>query len=248
MNDKLISIIMPCYNSASTISKSIDSVSAQSYSNWELIIVDDCSTDRTPDIISQYIKSGLNIKYFRLPSNTGSPVSPRNVGIGASSGDYVSFLDSDDVWLPNKLNIQLDFMEKNECSFTYSPYFINRGGIQTLYTPPVSVGFKQLISLNVIGCLTVMISRDLLGDFRFKHILVEDFELWLRILCEKNILARSCSDAPLAIYNVEQNSRSSNKMKLIKGYFHIFNIFINSKVLSLLHVLRYFYNFFYKYK
>src|SRR5690606_18830049 len=100
-----VSIVMPSYNAAKTISKSIESVIDQTYPYWELIIVDDCSSDTTYNIVSKF--TDARVKFISFQKNSGSPVSPRNVAIKEATGDYIAFLDSDDYWLPNKLYLQL---------------------------------------------------------------------------------------------------------------------------------------------
>ena len=116
-----VTIIMPSYNSENFIIESIESVLAQTYSNWELIIVDDCSPDDSNKIIAKYIDSDSRIKLIKLQKNSG-PAIARNMAIETANSRYIAFLDSDDVWLPNKLEKQIKFMQDNDLAFTYSSY------------------------------------------------------------------------------------------------------------------------------
>lgn len=120
-----VSIITPCYNSAATVSQTIESVLAQSFKNWELIVVDDASTDNTVDIINSYVDLDSRIRLIELSDNSGSPVTPRNVGLSAANGNIICFLDADDLWYRDKLEIQVRYMKENNCLFTYMPYDIN---------------------------------------------------------------------------------------------------------------------------
>ena len=111
MKDELVSIITPTYNSEKFISETINSVLNQTYTNWELLITDDCSTDKTVEIVESYVKKDCRIKFFSLKKNSGAAIA-RNNSIKNSKGRYISFLDSDDLWLKNKLELQINFMKK----------------------------------------------------------------------------------------------------------------------------------------
>ncbi len=215
MNSKnyrsLVSIIMPSYNSSKTIEVSIDSVLAQSYSNWELLITDDSSSDNTVEIIESY--KDPRIRLYRHDSNQGTGAA-RNNSIRIAKGEYIAFLDSDDLWLPEKLAKQISFMQTNGYKFTYSHYqkFDSKGERGIVYSPP-SVTYDQLIYSNVIGCLTVIYDVKLLG----KHYMPEirkrqDMGLWLKLLkiCGKayaleEVLAKYKSDSGM----------TSNKLSML---------------------------------
>ena len=122
MND-LVSVIMPSYGSEKFISKSIDSVLLQTYDNWELIIIDDCSPDESNKIIKEYLSKDSRIKFVKLEKNSGAAVA-RNKGIEIAKGRFIAFLDSDDLWLPEKLEKQISFMKDNNLAFTYSSYML----------------------------------------------------------------------------------------------------------------------------
>lgn len=118
----LISIITPCYNAVPFIAQTIESVLTQTYPYWEMLIVDDCSTDRSAEIIQTYVKRDLRIKYFRTDHPSGSPSLPRNIAMEQAQGEYIAFLDSDDAWLPSKLEEQVIFIRSGPYDFIYSDY------------------------------------------------------------------------------------------------------------------------------
>ena len=118
----LVSIIAPCYNAASFISQAIESVLAQLFGNWEMLIVDDCSSDDSLVIIQKYAEQDSRIRYLKTDEPSGSPTLPRNKGIKEAKGRYIAFLDSDDMWLPNKLSDQLKVFEKSEVAIVFSNY------------------------------------------------------------------------------------------------------------------------------
>jgi teichuronic acid biosynthesis glycosyltransferase TuaG len=117
----LISIITPCYNSAGFLAQTIESVIAQTYKNWEMIIVDDCSTDASFDIALNYAAKDERIKVYRTEQNCGAALA-RNKAIKLSQGEYLAFLDSDDIWLPEKIERQLQFMRENNSDFSFTEY------------------------------------------------------------------------------------------------------------------------------
>ena len=164
--DKLVSIVMPSFNMASYIAESIRSVLNQTYTNWELIIVDDCSTDNTAEIVSSFNDS--RIRYFKNEKNSGAAIS-RNLAFREARGEYVAFLDSDDLWREDKLEKQIHFMESNNYSFTYTNYERiddNGNRIGVFCTGPKIVTKTKMYRYCYLGCLTVMYKRkDFLDAF-----------------------------------------------------------------------------------
>jgi glycosyltransferase involved in cell wall biosynthesis len=236
-NNKLVSIITPLYNSEKTISDTIDSVINQTYYNWEMIIVDDCSTDNSVDIVKSYIRDDLRIKLIQLTENSG-PAVARNVGLENSLGRFIAFLDSDDLWFPQKLDKQISFMLNNDYVFTFSAYERFRFIDDSLKTINVknSVSYQDLLKTNHIGCLTAMYDAHKIGKHFFpvtgKH---EDYACWLSIL-KKDVIAYGLNEV-LAKYRISSNSFSSNKLLVAK---HQWNIYRQSENLSLLRSLYYF--------
>jgi len=216
----LVSIIMPSYNSSSTIFDAINSVLSQTYKNWELIIVDDHSTDSTCDVIKKI--NDDRIRLISLPSNSGSPAKPRNVAIKESKGQYIAFLDSDDLWYPTKLELQVDFMIKNGYKFTCTAYSIvdSNGNFSGSYTPPGFVTYGELLFNNSIGCLTVIVQRELIKDFVFPICGHEDYALWLKLIKESGGVFSL--PEKLSKYRISPGSVSSNKYRLVPFFWHIY--------------------------
>lgn len=219
MNDYgLISIITPCYNAANVISQTIDSVISQTYTNWEMIIVDDCSTDGSAKVIQHYIQQDKRIKYFKTDFPSGSPALPRNIGIRNVQGDYIAFLDSDDLWLPDKLEEQVTFLEENHYDFVYSNYEkINWDGKRAnriVYVRSCSSYWDTLESCE-IPCLTVLMRKTLIKDVYFKSIPKEDYAFWLEIL-RRGVNAYNTGKIH-ALYREAKQSRSANKYRMFKS-------------------------------
>ncbi|MGX2963650.1 MULTISPECIES: glycosyltransferase family 2 protein [Shewanella] len=210
----LVSIIMPSYNSAKTISASIESVLAQTYQNWELLITDDVSVDDTRDIVRRYCEKDKRIKIFELENNSGAGAS-RNNSIINSTGDYIAFLDSDDLWLSSKLSIQIEFMEKNNALLSYSAYQkFSANGDGGVVIPPNTVNYQELLTGNVIGCLTAIYNAKVLGK-RYMPLIRkrQDMGLWLNILNDID-KAFGIEDV-LAKYRVD-TGMTQNKLKILK--------------------------------
>jgi glycosyltransferase involved in cell wall biosynthesis len=207
----MISIVTPIYNSEQFIAETIQSVIKQSFSDWELIVVDDCSDDDSVQVVKFFAENDSRIKLIQLSENSGAAVA-RNVAIGAAKGRYISFLDSDDLWLPDKLDTQLKFMQDNEVAFSYSSYEkINEDG-QSIGSMgvPEKVNYDQILKCCVIGCLTAMYDVDELGKVYMPLIRKrQDLGLWLRIL--KKVDYAYGIQQPLAQYRLRSGSISSKK-------------------------------------
>lgn len=182
----LVSVIMPTYNCAKYIEESIHSVINQTVKDWELQIIDDCSTDNTADIIKPFLNQYSNIHYYRLPKN-GGPAVARTVGIKRATGKYIAFLDSDDLWNKDKLEKQISFMEQSGALFSCTGYSqMSEAGnpLNIALIPPKMINYQKCINLsNPIGNLTVIYNQDVLGKFEVPLIKKRnDFALWLQIL------------------------------------------------------------------
>jgi teichuronic acid biosynthesis glycosyltransferase TuaG len=219
--EDLVSIIMPVYNGETTIGYSIESVIAQTYSHWELIIIDDCSLDDTRRVVLNY--TDPRIKLITQLYNSGSPAQPRNIGLDIAQGQYIAFLDSDDLWFSNKLEIQLNFMKSKSSFFSCTGYQISDSSLHHIkcnYQPPETANYSQLLTNNSVGCLTALINRELIGDMRFPLCGHEDYALWLKLV-KKSVVIHGL-DNILATYRIQRRSVSSNKLKLMKFYFNIY--------------------------
>lgn len=185
MEKDLVSIIMPSYNTGRYIKETIQSVLDQTYKSWELIIVDDCSTDNTEEVVVS-IKDE-RIKYFRNEKNSGAAVS-RNRALREAKGRWIAFLDSDDLWMSEKLEKQISFMEKNGYSFSYTNYEeIDVDGNFTGYkiTGPKKITKNGMFNYCWLGCLTVMYDRNVIGQIQIEDIKKNnDYAMWLKV-CKK---------------------------------------------------------------
>jgi teichuronic acid biosynthesis glycosyltransferase TuaG len=221
--ENLVSIITPSYESERFISQTIDSVLAQTYQNWEMIIVDDVSPDNSNKTISEYIKKDSRIKLIKLEKNSG-PAVARNKAIEEAKGRYIAFLDADDLWKPEKLEKQIKFMEEKKCALSYSAYetMSEEGVLQNKYIkPPLKISYKDLLKSNYIGCLTAIYDTQKVGKVFMPNISKrQDYGLWLKIL--RKIDFAYGIDEPLAIYRIMSNSVSSNKFKLLKFNYKLF--------------------------
>ncbi|ELJ8549488.1 glycosyltransferase [Vibrio cholerae] len=241
--EKLVSIIMPAYNSSRFIKDSIESVLSQSYSNWELLVVDDCSTDDTALIVKWHEKKDKRVKYIKMEANTGSPSGPRNKGLEEARGEYIAFLDSDDLWKFQKLEKQIDFMVNNNYEFICSSYEIisEEGEKIGTYKPSESVDYEMMLKNNSVGCLTAVVKRSLIEGYSFPRCGHEDYALWLKLV-KKTYKIYACCET-LAAYRKVSNSVSSNKMKVFKFFWHIYRYEENLSILKTLYLCsRYFVN------
>lgn len=211
--EELVSIITANYNAASFVAQTIESVLEQEYQNWELIIVDDCSTDNSVQIMQSYAAQDARIKLLHLEYN-GGPAVARNKGIEAAKGRYIAFLDSDDLWKKDKLSKQIQFMKEHDISFSFASYDLidEAGNDKGKYQVQGKVNYYDLLKTCNIGCLTAVYDTHSLGKVLMPLILRrQDYGLWLRLL-KKTEYAYAISDT-LGIYRLRNNSISSNKRR-----------------------------------
>jgi len=218
---KKISIITPTYNSKDFIPQTINAIINQTYCYWELIVTDDCSSDETWGLLQEYVRKDNRIKIFQLEKNSGPGVA-RNNSIKHATGRYIAFCDSDDVWLPDKLEKQIDFLQKNDLAFTFSSYRkINemgeKGGV--VKALPL-VSYNDLLKTCSIGCLTAIYDTEKIGKVYMPEIRKrQDYGLWLKIF--KIIGSSKGMEEILALYRVRTNSVSSNKLKAAKYHYKV---------------------------
>lgn len=241
MGEGLVSIITPAYNCEKYISECIESVLSQTYVHWEMIIVNDKSTDKTQTVIEKYTKIDSRIFVINLEENSGAAIA-RNTALDVAKGRYIAFLDADDKWKRNKLEKQLSFMMMNGYAYTFTGYeyiLDQNNAYKKTFHAPVSLNYSQLLKSNRIGCLTVIIDRDIVGDFRMPNIRSgEDQLTWLLIL-KRGFLAYGLNEN-LAEYRRVTGSLSNNKFKAMKRQWHNFR-----KVLKLPLYKSLFYYFYY---
>jgi len=210
-----VTVITPNYNASGVIAQTLDSLLSQTYTNWEALIVDDCSTDNSVEIIKSYAQKDKRIKLIQCAANNGGPAIPRNMGIAAAQGDYIAFLDSDDLWLPEKLEIQMDFMLSKKALLSSTSYaLVDEQGIdlkKVVRAVPV-MNFNTYLRNTSIGFSSAVIRRDILEGISFKKLPVaEDFAFWLDVFRKGDTMIGI--DKVLMKYRVQKKSLSSNKFK-----------------------------------
>lgn len=223
--EELVSIIMPTYNCARFIEESVQSVLAQDYTNWELIIVDDCSTDHTQEVLEPYLLKYPNIHYSCLAKN-GGPAVARSQALKQAKGEWVAFLDSDDLWAPDKLSLQIAFMKQKKVSFSATGYeLMGEDGISKgiALIPPEKTTYDKMLRLSCpVGNLTVMYDRRIIGDQQVPNIKKRnDFALWLQTLHTTDACYGMAQ--VLAKYRVRSQSVSHNKLKLLPYHWHLYH-------------------------
>jgi len=238
MTDGLISIITPTYNCGEYIAKTIESVIAQTYQKWEMIIVDDCSSDNTREIVETYIKNESRIKYYCLENNSGAAVA-RTKAMELAEGQYMAFLDSDDIWMKNKLQLQLQFMKDKQHPFSCTAYEqIDEDGhkMDKIIKTIEKVDYNRLLLDCPVGNSTVMYDVSVMGKFKVPDIRKRnDDALWLQML-KKEKYIWGIPDV-LMEYRIRKNSISSNKLKVIKYHWILYRDIEHLSVLrSLFHI------------
>lgn len=232
-----VSVITPSFNSQDYIENTIRSVVDQSITDWELIIIDDCSSDSSVELIKKWVISDSRIHLVELNENSGAAVA-RNKGIELAKGRYIAFLDSDDTWLPKKLEWQLNFMEQQNSEFSCASYHIVRANGVRVGTAkvPLEADYRSVLKSPRIGCLTAMYDTQKIGKVYMPLIRKrQDFGLWLRLL-KKTDLVHGIQE-PLACYVVRGDSISANKMDAAR---YTWRIYRDVERLGLLKSLYYF--------
>ena len=223
----IVSVIMPAYNAQRYLAQAIRSLQAQTFTQWELIVVDDCSGDDTAQIVSQLAQADPRIRLYRNEQNLGAAKS-RNRGLELQEGEFVAFLDSDDVWRPKKLELQVDYMRQTNADLTYTAYAIldaqGRKAFQDYLVPP-EVDFDGLLKQNVIGCSTAMLRGEVAKKYRFsEEFYHEDYVLWLEMLRD------GCTAAGLrevlVEYRFHEQSKAGNKTKAAAMRWQIYRDYL----------------------
>ena len=217
-----VSVIMPAYNAAATIVRSMASVLSQSHGDLELVVVDDCSRDATWSLIEQAAQCDPRVLPVRQRSNQGVAAA-RNAGIEAASGAVSSFLASDDTWHPYKLARQLRHLQSTGAKISYAAYrrVDDCGRTLSIVRPPARIGYADMLKSNRIGNLTGMYDRTL-GDARFERIGHEDYVFWLRMVRKAGEALRLPDPSPVADYLVRDGSLSGNKLRAARWQWRIY--------------------------
>lgn len=232
-NPPLVSIITPSYNAEKFISKTIESVINQTYLNWEMIIVDDCSTDDTISIIKSFSSYENRIILIENQINVGA-AETRNIALRKAKGNFIAFLDSDDIWLNKKLETQINFMIDNDRAFTFSNYnLIDEKGNDLLKEihVPKSIGYFGYLKNTIIGCLTVVVNKEKVGYFEMPLIKSShDMALWLLIM-KRGFIAYGIPNT-LASYRLVSNSNTVNKQKAALDVWRVYREFENLNIIK----------------
>ncbi|BBA52809.1 putative glycosyltransferase [Fusobacterium varium] len=237
--EPLVSIITPVYNAEEFLEETILSVLNQEYVNWELILIDDCSSDKSNEIIEQYLKKDKRIKYLKNKKNSG-PAITRNNGINISKGNYIAFLDSDDLWYKDKLKNQINFMLEKDLKISHGNYyFCNlKGKILKKIRTDIEINYKKLLLGNQFKTMTMVIKREILTQKLFPDIKHEDYAFFLNILNQRNISVRNENYDSLC--RIGRKSVSSNKLKSALWTWRIYRQY---EKLSLIKSSYYFINY-----
>lgn len=238
----IVSIIMPAYNADRFIREAIDSVLSQTYEDWELIVVDDCSEDKTATSVKEFADD--RIRLLQNEKNLGVAAS-RNKGIAEAKGSYIAFLDGDDLWRACKLKVQMDLIADRSDVLCYTSYdFISENGdsVKTPYIVPCSTNYDSMLDENVIGCSSVVLSKSLLSDVpepfdgEFYH---EDYVLWMDLLRRKSVTTVGVEEVLMSHRQVA-TARSISKKKAAVERWKIYRDKLKmSKIQSLSHFLKY---------
>lgn len=222
-NNALVSIIMPAYNCEKYIVEAMDSVLAQTYRNWELLVLDDGSKDNTLRIIEEFSQKDSRIKAISNEKNMGVSAT-RNRGIELAAGEWIAFLDSDDMWELEKLEKQFEAVKTKAAEFIFTgSSYINEDGdhFKGIFEIPEKVTYKKLRNQNVISCSSVLVKKKYFENIKMeKDEMHEDYAVWLRIL-KLGVTAYGINE-PLLIYRISRKSKSGNKMKTIKMTYKVF--------------------------
>ena len=235
-----IDIILPNYNSSKYLKQTINSVITQTYQNWQLIIIDDCSDKKTLNLLKKFDKH-RKIKIYYQKKNNGAGFC-RNLGMKKSKSPYIAFIDSDDIWDKNKLEKQINFMKKNHYSFSYT-YYETFGEKKKIIKPPLSFNYESFIKNTSIGTSTMMIERKKLKNIKFTNSRIcEDYYFKCKLL--KKVNFAFCLNKFLTRYRIRNDSMQSNNLKnifwiwkinkdfnklgFLNNLFSVINISINS--------------------
>ncbi len=240
----LVSIVTPTFNSEKFISETIQSVQNQTYTNWEMIIVDDCSTDNTANLVTEIAQLDKRITFIRLNENSG-PAKARNAGIEKVSGKYMTFLDADDIWFPEFISTSIETIIAKNIFFVFSSYRRSNEKLEFVYSDfivPEKVTYTDILKSNSISCLTAFIDIEKLGKKRMPDIFKrQDMGLWLQYL--KEVPFAYGIQKPMAIYRIRENSLSRKKSKLLKYQWQFYR---EVEHLSILQSCYYMINWMYK--
>lgn len=214
--ESLVSIIVPAYRVAKLVDDTINSVLAQTYKNWEMLIVDDCSPDNTIEVVRRAAENDSRVRLIESVAN-GGPAKARNAAIQQAKGRWIAFLDSDDVWLPSKLEDSIEFAKSKGACLVFTGFrrmSFEGGAIGHYVSVPERLTYRQLLGNTAIATSTVLIDRALAGDIVMRSVFYDDFVCWLELLKKGHVAWGLNKD--LMRYRVVANSVSRNKKRSAK--------------------------------
>lgn len=228
LKQPLVSVIMPAYNAEKYIEKAIMSVVNQTYTNWELIVIDDGSKDSTSEIVEKLAKKDKRITFYANERNMGV-ARTRNRGFDLAKGEYVALLDSDDIWLEEKLEKQIGVAQKTGVDIIYCSYGMideNDVKIHDDFIVPDKTDFEKMLVKSVISCSTALLSDKIFKKYKFRQEYYhEDYALWMELLMDE-FQAEGCTEV-LAQYRQIKGSRASNKLKSAKNRWIIYREYLD---------------------
>ena len=239
-----VSVIMPAYNAEKTIRQAIESILNQTYTDFELIVINDCSKDGTADIIEELASKDSRIVYLQNPKNSGVSAT-RNYGVSEAKGKWIAFLDSDDMWRCDKLEKQLAVLNSHTdavLGYTASA-FISANGESSAYIMEAEdkTTYKTLLKKNLISCSSAMVKTEIMKNIKMPNdAMHEDYYVWLTILKEHKY-AYGVNE-PLLIYRLSENSKSANRLKSAKMLFNSYTAVGYTKIVAFMLMLRYTYH------
>ena len=222
-NEGKVSIIVPVYNAENFLHRTVDSILAQTYENWELLLADDCSTDQSRDIMKSYTDERIHC--FYCEKNSG-PAGARNLALRHASGQYVAFLDADDFWLPQKLEKQISFMKKGNYPFSFTSYeFADANAVRsgTVAHAPERVGYKEILRSSTIAPSTAVLDRNQINTaliYMPENVRLEDASTWMQIM-KTGVVAYGL-DEILTIYCRHKGAYSGNKLDAVWGKWKLY--------------------------
>ena len=234
-----VSIITPCYNASKTIYKTLDSIRKQSFNNFEVLIIDDFSTDNSVQIINLFTSQDSRFKLFQRKKNYGV-ISSRNFGLKNATGRYIAFLDSDDIWKNQFLKLSLEIHKKFNPGITHSPYYrfysANQNFFGQIYNPPLIINSNNVFRRNYLCMSAVVIDKKIIGKFKFPNLRPEDYNLWVNLIIDKKVYSKSINSCQVYV-RLHNERRSKNKFKalirLSKFYFSKNNLNFFMKIFYL---------------
>ena len=236
-----VSIITPCYNSSSTIATTIESIKKQTFVNFEVLIVDDFSTDNSLEVIKKSIQNDERFKIYSRRRNFGV-VDSRNFALDKAIGRYIAFLDSDDIWKKDFLAKSIKVHKLFKPGITHAPFYrfyeAKEKYLGQKYNPPKIINYKNIKKKNYIGLLTTVLDKKLTGTFKFEQIRPEDYFLWCDLIITRKLYSKSIESFQ-AYYRISSRQRSKNKFNSFFRLYKFYAKYLNEGYLKAIYCMVY---------